>query len=179
MSPIFCNVLEYGFLYSHYFFVGLFKMHAHMHSQAHTQRHDKHSCWKVQFAILLSSQAFVKKQFCFQGCRRNRDRVSCSYATAANVLWGSKESASYGYTWYVIVARERGITEQDVYATPSLCSVLGNTCLKYVYVQNVCTKCKCILQNLSTLQKMWICSVFQDFWIKIIANTCVLYWEWC
>ena len=154
-------------------------MHAHVHSQAHTQRHDEHSCSKVQFAILLLHKLLWRNSFVFQGCRRNLDWVSCSYATAAYVLWGSKESASYGCTWYVIVARERGITEQEVYATPSLCSVLGNTCLKYVYVQNVCTKCKCIVQILSTLQKMWIYSVFKDFWIKIIANTCVLYWEWC
>jgi len=38
-----------------------------MHSHAHAQRNDEHSCSKVQFAVLLSSQAFVKKQFCFTG----------------------------------------------------------------------------------------------------------------
>jgi hypothetical protein len=56
---IFCSVLENGFLYGHYFFVGLFNMHAH------AQRHE--DCSDVQFAILLSSLAFVKKQFCFAG----------------------------------------------------------------------------------------------------------------
>ena len=107
-------------------------MHVHMHSQAHAQRNEEHSCSNVQLAVLLSSQAFVKKQFFFQGCRRNLGQVSCSYATAANVLWGSKESASCGRTWYVIIAREQGIKEQEFNETPSLCSVLGNTCLKYV-----------------------------------------------
>lgn len=38
-------------------------MHAHMHS--HAQRNEEHSCSKVQLAVLLSSQAFVKKQFFF------------------------------------------------------------------------------------------------------------------
>jgi hypothetical protein len=74
------------------------------------------------------------------------------------VLWGSKESASCGCTWYVILARAQRIKEQEMYATPSLCGVLGNTCLNYAYIQNVGTncKCKCILQN-----------------------SYMLYWNWC
>jgi len=60
----------------------------------------------------------LRNSFVFQGCRRNLGRVSCSYATAANVLWGSKESSSCGCTWYVIVAREQGIKEQEVNEAP-------------------------------------------------------------
>jgi hypothetical protein len=41
-------------------------MRVHTHSRAHAQRNEEHFCSNVQFAVLLSSQAFVKKQFFFR-----------------------------------------------------------------------------------------------------------------
>jgi hypothetical protein len=99
----------------------------HMHTEMKSIPAQGYSLLFCSFHKLLWRYSFV-----FQGCRRYLGWVSCSYATAANVLWGSKESASYGCTCYVIIAREQGIKEQGVNETPSLCSVLGNTCLEYV-----------------------------------------------
>jgi hypothetical protein len=141
----------------------LARARAHTHTHTHTKGMKSIPADRCSLLFCFLHRLLWWNSFVFQGCRRHLGQVSCSYATAVNVLWGSKEPASCSCSWYVILAREQRIKEQEMYATPSLCSVLGNTCLNYAYIKNVGTncECKCILQNLGTLQKMWITVCFR------------------